>query len=69
MCSPADVMKSRIMNASGNEGIVSVISRSVAKEGPMVFFKGWLPAWIRLQPTSGWKCRSTNHSHPHLPHL
>jgi dicarboxylate transporter 10 len=52
VCSPADVMKSRIMNAHDNAGLVKVITDSVAKEGPTVFFKGWLPAWIRLQPTT-----------------
>lgn len=41
-----------MMNAKDNLGFLKVISNSVAKEGPMVFFKGWLPAWIRLQPTS-----------------
>lgn len=24
---------------------------SLAKEGPMFIFKGWVPAWTRLQPT------------------
>lgn len=69
------------MNAKDNVGFLKVISNSVAKEGPMVFFKGWLPAWIRLQPTSEWRAecgaRSTqlstcigraDTSHPHLPH-
>lgn len=45
-------MKSRIMNSHDNAGLLKVITESVAKEGPSVFFKGWLPAWIRLQPTS-----------------
>jgi hypothetical protein len=24
----------------------------LANEGPMFMFKGWLPAWTRLQPTT-----------------
>lgn len=30
----------------------SLIVTSLRNEGPMVFFKGWLPAWTRLQPTT-----------------
>ncbi|GMK54490.1 hypothetical protein CspeluHIS016_0110760 [Cutaneotrichosporon spelunceum] len=52
VCSPADVIKSRIMNAHDQTGLLKVIRDSVAKEGPGVFFKGWLPAWIRLQPNT-----------------
>lgn len=70
VCSPADVIKSRMMNAKDNLGFLKVISNSVAKEGPMVFFKGWLPAWIRLQPTSALPSSELQltDSHPHLPH-
>jgi len=54
VCSPADVLKSRIMNASGpgSSSTIGVIRSSLAKEGPMFMFKGWLPAWSRLQPTT-----------------
>lgn len=54
VCSPADVLKSRIMNASGpgSSSTIGVIRASLAKEGPMFMFKGWLPAWTRLQPTT-----------------
>ncbi|BEI85557.1 hypothetical protein CcaverHIS002_0509580 [Cutaneotrichosporon cavernicola] len=52
VCSPADVIKSRVMNAHDNASVLKVIRDSVAKEGPGVFFKGWLPAWIRLQPNT-----------------
>ncbi|KAG9309640.1 mitochondrial carrier domain-containing protein [Chiua virens] len=54
VCSPADVLKSRIMNASGpgSSSTLGVIRASLAKEGPMFMFKGWLPAWTRLQPTT-----------------
>jgi len=54
VCSPADVLKSRIMNASGSgsRSTLEVIRNSLRNEGPMFVFKGWVPAWIRLQPTT-----------------
>ncbi|KAF8506239.1 mitochondrial carrier domain-containing protein [Hysterangium stoloniferum] len=54
VCSPADVLKSRIMNASGpgSNSTIQVIRNSMATEGPMFIFKGWVPAWSRLQPTT-----------------
>jgi len=54
VCSPADVLKSRIMNASGpgSNSTLGVIKNSLKNEGAMFMFKGWLPAWTRLQPTT-----------------
>ncbi|KEP48011.1 dicarboxylate carrier protein [Rhizoctonia solani 123E] len=54
VCSPADVLKSRIMNASGpgSTSTLAVIRTSIQNEGPMFMFKGWVPAWMRLQPTT-----------------
>ncbi|KAH9994647.1 mitochondrial carrier domain-containing protein [Russula vinacea] len=54
VCSPADVLKSRIMNASGpgSSSTLKVIRHSMKTEGPAFMFKGWLPAWSRLQPTT-----------------
>lgn len=54
VCSPADVLKSRIMNASGpgSGSTLTVIRNSLKNEGPMFMFKGWLPAWTRLNPTT-----------------
>jgi len=54
VCSPADVLKSRIMSASGSESksTMEVIRRSMRNEGAMFVFRGWLPAWTRLQPTT-----------------
>ncbi|KAG8682295.1 Mitochondrial dicarboxylate transporter, partial [Ceratobasidium sp. 394] len=54
VCSPADVLKSRVMNASGPgpSSTLAVIRTSIANEGPMFMFKGWVPAWMRLQPTT-----------------
>ncbi|KAI9450585.1 mitochondrial carrier domain-containing protein [Russula earlei] len=47
VCSPADVLKSRIMNASGpgSSSTLQVIRHSMQTEGPAFMFKGWLPAW------------------------
>ncbi|THG96040.1 hypothetical protein EW026_g5716 [Hermanssonia centrifuga] len=54
VCSPADVLKSRIMSGSGAESksTMEVIRRSFRNEGAMFMFKGWVPAWMRLQPTT-----------------
>ncbi|WWC65423.1 uncharacterized protein I303_108041 [Kwoniella dejecticola CBS 10117] len=54
VCSPADVIKSRIMTAhgKGTSSTLGVIRQSLATEGPMFMFKGWVPAWTRLQPTT-----------------
>lgn len=42
------------MSASGAEGksTIQMIRTSMRNEGPMFMFKGWLPAWTRLQPTT-----------------
>ncbi|CAK5274089.1 unnamed protein product [Mycena citricolor] len=54
VCSPADVLKSRIMNASGpgSTSTMAAIRTAMQTEGPMFMFKGWVPAWSRLQPTT-----------------
>ncbi|KAI0746269.1 dicarboxylic acid transporter [Daedaleopsis nitida] len=54
VCSPADVIKSRVMSASGIEGksTMQMIRTSIRNDGMMFMFKGWLPAWTRLQPTT-----------------
>lgn len=48
---PADVMKTRLMNAKPGQysGIGSVFME-VAKNGPLGFFKGFTPAFVRLAP-------------------
>ncbi|ESK92495.1 mitochondrial dicarboxylate carrier [Moniliophthora roreri MCA 2997] len=54
VCSPADVLKSRIMNASGpgSSSTIGAIKTAFQNEGAMFMFKGWVPAWMRLQPTT-----------------
>ncbi|PAV79116.1 hypothetical protein WR25_03198 [Diploscapter pachys] len=48
---PLDVMKTRMMNASPGQfsGIMGCFVYT-AKLGPMGFFKGFIPAWVRLAP-------------------
>ena len=55
LLSPAPfALQSRIMSASGAEGrsTLQMIRTSMRNEGPMFMFKGWVPAWSRLQPTT-----------------
>jgi dicarboxylate transporter 10 len=42
------------MNASGpgSSSTLGVIRTSLQTEGAMFMFKGWVPAWTRLQPTT-----------------
>ncbi|EDV27331.1 uncharacterized protein TRIADDRAFT_21144 [Trichoplax adhaerens] len=48
---PTDVMKTRLMNAKPGEfrSIFHCILFT-AKSGPLSFFKGYVPAWVRLAP-------------------
>ncbi|KAI9491150.1 mitochondrial carrier domain-containing protein [Zychaea mexicana] len=53
VCSPVDVIKTRIMAASGKERKISslqVMGQMYKMEGMRAFFKGWTPAFIRLGP-------------------
>lgn len=42
------------MSASGSESksTMQMIRTSMRNEGAMFMFKGWVPAWTRLQPTT-----------------
>jgi hypothetical protein len=35
-----------------DQSTLAVIRQSMKNEGPMFMFKGWVPAWTRLQPTT-----------------
>lgn len=48
--SPVDVVKTRVMSASGNHGIIEVLGTIYAKEGFGWMFKGWVPSFLRLGP-------------------
>jgi len=51
MTQPLDVMKTRSMNAKAGEFAGSMdIVRATLKEGPMAFYKGYIPAFLRLGP-------------------
>lgn len=51
MTQPVDVLKTRAMNAKPGE-VKSILKlvKSTAKEGPLAFFKGYVPAFVRLAP-------------------
>ncbi|KDR85275.1 hypothetical protein GALMADRAFT_149749, partial [Galerina marginata CBS 339.88] len=52
VCSPADVIRSRIMAASCETTFTEVLSRSFHEEGIRFLFKGWTPSFIRLGPNT-----------------
>ncbi|KAJ2946040.1 hypothetical protein O0L34_g4959 [Tuta absoluta] len=48
---PVDVLKTRIMNAKPGEiGSMAALVANTLKEGPAAFYKGYLPAFVRLAP-------------------
>ncbi|KAM6957551.1 mitochondrial dicarboxylate carrier [Aplochiton taeniatus] len=50
LCQPLDVMKTRLMNSNGEYGGVLHCLAETAKLGPKGFYKGLVPAAIRLMP-------------------
>ncbi|KAL9542233.1 hypothetical protein MBANPS3_008719 [Mucor bainieri] len=53
VCSPVDVIKTRIMSASTGDhrmSATSIMKQMFKSEGIKSFFKGWTPAFIRLGP-------------------
>ncbi|EDV34177.1 uncharacterized protein Dana_GF21108, isoform C [Drosophila ananassae] len=60
MGTPADVVKTRIMNQPTDDkgrgvlyrGSVDCLRQTVAKEGFAALYKGFLPCWIRMAPWS-----------------
>ena len=48
ICAPADVVKSRVMNAHHGENPLALLGQALTHEGPRFLFKGWLPAWSTL---------------------
>ncbi|KXJ16192.1 mitochondrial uncoupling protein 4 [Exaiptasia diaphana] len=50
---PADVVKTRIMNnPSEYRGSIDCFKRAVKQEGFFSLYKGWLPTWSRMAPWS-----------------
>jgi len=52
VCSPVDVIKSRIMHASESTSVLAVVQKSLREEGVRSLFKGWTPAFVRLAPNT-----------------
>ncbi|KAH8699273.1 putative mitochondrial dicarboxylate carrier [Talaromyces proteolyticus] len=53
VCSPVDVIKTRVMSASPAEsksGIMHLLKEIYRKEGVSWMFRGWLPSFMRLGP-------------------
>ena len=50
-CTPADVIKSRMMQTnSPYRGIIDCIHKTVTEEGILSLYKGFYPIWFRLAP-------------------
>lgn len=50
VCSPVDVVKTRIMGSTNGEHVWHIIKRSIMSESPFWIFKGWVPSFLRLGP-------------------
>lgn len=50
ICSPVDVVKTRIMSAGGKIGILSLLKKTTRREGWIWMFRGWVPSFMRLGP-------------------
>ncbi|NXW64570.1 DIC protein, partial [Eurystomus gularis] len=50
LCQPLDVLKTRLMNSQGEYQGVVHCAMETAKLGPLAFYKGLVPAAIRLVP-------------------
>ena len=49
-CVPFDVIKSRVQDGNQYKGMMDCVRKSVAAEGPMVLYKGYIPALVKLAP-------------------
>ncbi|KAF5392557.1 hypothetical protein D9757_002172 [Collybiopsis confluens] len=52
ICSPADVLRTRVMTSTTNDSVLQILKSSLQKEGPKFLFKGWTPAFMRLGPNT-----------------
>ncbi|KIW14059.1 hypothetical protein PV08_06840 [Exophiala spinifera] len=50
LCSPVDVVKTRVMSAGAKTSILQVLRDAARKEGMLWVFRGWVPSFIRLGP-------------------
>ena len=50
ICSPVDVVKTRVMSSKEHKGIIKLVSDITKAEGLRWMFKGWVPSFIRVGP-------------------
>ncbi|MBE7180404.1 MAG: MC/SLC25 family protein, partial [Terriglobus roseus] len=50
ICSPVDVIKTRVMSAKESQGLVALLGTITKNEGLGWMFRGWVPSFIRLGP-------------------
>ena len=50
ICSPVDVIKTKIMSAKQKESMIALLVKIYRKEGVSWMFRGWVPSFIRLGP-------------------
>lgn len=50
VCSPVDVIKTRIMSGAGKQSVMQILKTATQKEGYLWMFRGWVPSFIRLGP-------------------
>ncbi|KAL1600935.1 Mitochondrial dicarboxylate transporter [Nothophoma quercina] len=50
ICSPVDVIKTRVMSSHVKEGLVKLVTDITRQEGLRWMFKGWVPSFIRVGP-------------------
>lgn len=50
ICSPVDVIKTRVMSSNEHHNIIRLVSDITKTEGIRWMFKGWVPSFIRVGP-------------------
>jgi len=51
VCSPVDVVKTRIMSSDhSHQGTTRILINAIRTEGILFAFRGWVPAFVRLGP-------------------
>lgn len=48
ICSPVDVIKTRVMTSHDNHRIMHLLAEITRKEGVSWMFRGWIPSFMRL---------------------
>ncbi|RDW82275.1 putative mitochondrial dicarboxylate protein [Coleophoma cylindrospora] len=50
ICSPVDVIKTRIMSSNESKGLAKLLTDVYRAEGVAWMFRGWVPSFVRLGP-------------------